>query len=134
MNTQTSVTATSLVAMAEQNPMGFTIDTNGNEVSGAFYVIGVEMTKDSHNLEGAEHCIESYEILSESDVVTQEVIKGGIKLGFGGWLDTETNTYHFDVVMLMSKETCSLTRARVMGRMNKQISIFDLEVMQEIRL
>jgi hypothetical protein len=124
MNTQTSVTARSLVAMAEQNPMGFTIDTNGIEVTKYYtrYVIGLELTLNSHNLEGAEHCIQ----------VMNDILEGGnherTELGFGGWLDTKTNEYHFDVVTF----TTDLGHAKYLGRVNKQYAIFDLETMEEI--
>ena len=131
MKTTTSVTARSLVAMADKNPMGFTIDTNGIEVTKYYtrYVVGLLQTKDSHNLEGAEHCVE---------VMNDTLENGGVfgiiyekeSLGFGGWLDTETNTYHFDVVLFVN----TLWIAKSIAESNNQLAIFDLETKQEIRL
>lgn len=125
MNT-TSVTASNLMRKAEQNPMGFTMDAQGNDISGAFYVVGTLETKDSHNLEGAEHCLDMMAKLVEE--------KPNVYLGFGGWLDTDTNVYHFDVVYMLHKDDVSEGIAEMIGRNNQQISIFDLETMQEIRL
>ena len=124
MKTTTSVTARSLVAMAEKNPMGFTIDTNGIEVTKFYtrYVIGLELTLNSHNLEGAEHCIAVMNEILETTDYDKSV------LGFGGWLDTSTNLYHFDVVYF----TTDFNEAMHLGKVNKQASIFDLETMSEI--
>jgi hypothetical protein len=129
MNTQTSVTARSLVAMAERNPMGFTIDAQGNDVSGNYFVVGVKQTLNSHNLEGAEHCVEVMnDTLENGDVFG--IIYEKESLGFGGWLDTETNTYHFDVVLFVN----TLWIAKSIAESNNQLAIFDLETKQEIRL
>jgi hypothetical protein len=126
METMTSVTARSLVAMAEQNPMGFTMDANGIEVTKYYtrYVVGLKMTKESHNLEGAEHCVEVMDFILDEELYPRE------NVGFGGWLDTDTNTYHFDVVTFcVDLETALLLAVR-----NEQLAIFDLETKQEIRL
>ena len=126
MRTQTLVTASSLVAMADKNPMGFTIDMNGIEVTSDYtrYVIGLKMTKESHNLEGAEHCVEAMDFILDEELYPMQ------EVGFGGWLDTKTNTYHFDVVTFcVDLETALLLAVR-----NEQLAIFDLETMQEIRL
>lgn len=122
----TSVTARSLVAMAERNPMGFTIDTNGLEVTSDYtrYVVGLKMTKESHNLEGAEHCVEVMDFILEEELYPRH------NVGFGGWLDTKTNTYHFDVVTF----SVDLETALLLAVRNEQLAIFDLETMDEIRL
>lgn len=125
MKTTTSVTANSLLAKAEQNPMGFTIDLDGNDVSGAYYVIGTLETKNSHNLEGATHCLEVMAKLMEE--------KPNVNLAFGGWMDAE-GVFHFDVVYLVHKEDISEGGAMSIGYANKQISIFDLETYTEIEL
>jgi hypothetical protein len=135
MNTQTSVTATSLVAMAERNPMGFTIDAQGNDVSGNYFVVGVKETLNSHNLLGAEHCIQVYNEMMEVESDWKEL---DIKLAFGGWLDSD-KVYHFDVVMLLEKDDdfdrkWSLKSALSLGMANSQKSIFDLEHMSEVEV
>jgi hypothetical protein len=126
MRTMTSVTATSLVAMAEQNPMGFTMDANGIEVTKYYtrYVVGLKMTKESHNLEGAEHCVEVMDFILDEELYPMQDV------GFGGWLDTDTNTYHFDVVTFC----VDLETALMLAVRNEQLAIFDLETKQEIRL
>jgi hypothetical protein len=139
MNTQTLVTARSLVAMAERNPMGFTIDAQGNDVSGNYFVVGVKQTLNSHNLEGAEHCIQVYNELMERDTkATLDWEKLDMKLAFGGWLDSD-KVYHFDVVMLLEKDDdfdkkWSLKSALVLGMAHSQKSIFDLEHMLEVEV
>jgi hypothetical protein len=125
MNTQTSVTARSLVAKAEQNPMGFTMDAQGNDVSGAYYVIGTLETKNSHNLDGAMHCLEVMAKLMEE--------KPNVNLAFGGWMDAD-GMFHFDVVYLVHKEDVTEGGAMSIGYANEQIAIFDLENYQEINL
>jgi hypothetical protein len=122
----TSVTASNLMLKAEQNPMGFTMDANGIEVTSDYtrYVVGLKMTKESHNLEGAEHCVEVMDFILDEELYPRE------NVGFGGWLDTKTNTYHFDVVTFCVDLETALNLAEV----HEQLAIFDLETMQEIRL
>ena len=130
------MTAEKLVELAKQNPSGFTVDANGINVIGKYFVVGVKKTKNSHNIDGAKHCINVYNEMMDVETEWKEL---DIKIAFGGWLDKDTNTFHFDVVMLLEKDDdfnrkWSLKSALVLGMGNSQKSIFDLEHMLEVEV
>ena len=49
---------------------------------------------------------------------------------FGGWYNRDNNMYYFDATVIVD----DLASAMELGRINKQIAIFDLANLKEIRL
>ena len=49
---------------------------------------------------------------------------------FGGWYNSDNNMYYFDATVIVN----DLEAAKELGRINKQIAIFDLANLTEIRL
>ena len=49
---------------------------------------------------------------------------------FGGWYNSENNQFYFDATVIVD----DLEAAKDLGRYNKQIAIFDLANLKEIRL
>lgn len=50
----------------------------------------------------------------------------------GGWLDTETNLFYWDSIKVFDKD--EMEAAVEFGRDNKQIALFDIDNIREIRL
>lgn len=105
-------------AIAAANPAGFTYDVQNGSFPSSGYVIALQETQNSFNAEGLQKCL--------------QVIAAGNTLAtcIGGWLDTESGLYYYDASIIVEDLQTALT----LGRLNKQIAIFDLNNMQEIRL
>lgn len=102
--------------IAQKNPYGFTVGADFQPITSGFSV-AYNATQNSHGLEGLER-------------VFNYLIDNNLPLVFGGWLDTETNKYYFDAVAIYESED----QAVAAGIREKQIAIFDLNNLEEIRL
>ena len=105
----------SIKEMANQNPLGFTVDlTTLKKVTGGISVAYLE-TQNCFGDEGLEK-------------VLQHAMAHDKKVG--GWLDEDSGSFYFDSV----RSFTNLDAAIQFGRENKQIAIFDITNLRLIKL
>lgn len=105
----------SIKEMANQNPLGFTVDlTTLKKVTGGISVAYLE-TQNSFGDEGLEK-------------VLQHAITHDKKVG--GWLDEDSGYFYFDSVRIFTNPEAAIQ----FGRENKQIAIFDITNLRLIKL
>lgn len=109
---------TTLTMIAAANPAGFTYNVQSNTMQSSGYAVALAATQGSHGLEGLENVL---------NLVLSEACPASC---VGGWLDTETGLYYYDATVIVD----NLEDAIQLGRLNKQIAIFDLNTLTEIRL
>lgn len=81
------------------------------------YAVAVADTQNSFGLEGLANVVKYVSELPEINA-------------FGGWYNSENNMYYFDATVIVN----DLEVAKELGRINKQIAIFDLTHLEEIRI
>lgn len=106
-----------LQAVAIMSPDGFTVDSKTFEPITSGYAVAVEGTQNSFGNHGA------------AKVVSYAYKHREIN-AFGGWLNSDNNSYYYDAVIVVD----NLNEALKLGKLNHQIAIFDLNTMTEIRL
>ena len=79
--------------------------------------MAVAATQDSFGLEGLANVVKYVAAHPEVNA-------------FGGWYNCDNNMYYFDATVIVN----DLEAAKELGRINKQIAIFDLANLTEIRL
>lgn len=82
------------------------------------FAVACSETQNSFGMEGLERVVRFV-----------EQNKGTVNC-IGGWMDQESGKYYYDATIIVD----SLDKAKMLGRINEQIAIFDLKNMQEIRL
>lgn len=113
---QTSVLAV-LAAIAMNNKEGFTVNAADLQPIKTGYAVAVADTQNSFGIEGLANVVK---YVSDHPEIN----------AFGGWYNTENNMYYFDATVIVN----DLATAKELGRINKQIAIFDLANLEEIRL
>lgn len=113
---QTSLLIT-LATIAINNKEGFTVSTANLQPITTGYAVAVSDTQNSFGLKGLVNVIK---YVSEHPNIN----------AFGGWYNTENKMYYFDAVVIVN----NLDSAKELGRVNKQIAIFDLANLKEIIL
>lgn len=104
-----------ILEMAKANPTGFTVDlTTFKKVTKGISVAYLE-TQDSFEEEGLRRVL-NHALVHEKKV--------------GGWLNEENEQFYFDSVRIFT----NLEEAKLFGRENKQIAIFDLKKLELIKL
>ncbi len=106
-----------LQQIAACNQDGFTIDKNTLQPVTSGYCVAVKETQNSFGPAGAAK-------------VTAFGRANNIINAFGGWYNSENGQYYYDAVIICR----DLETAIKLGVSNKQIAIFDLDNMVEIRL
>lgn len=101
------------MALAKQNPDGFTVRTTNLEKVTKGWVIGL---KDTQNCFGVEGCKKAF-TLAESQTGY-----------FGGW--KFNNLYYFDAVIITSSESEAIR----LGIENEQIGIYNIETSTYLEL
>lgn len=109
---------TTLSMIAAANPAGFTYNVYNNGMQTSGYAVALACTQNSHGADGLESVI---------NVVTSGTTGATC---VGGWLDSETGLYYYDATVIFTDRETAIA----FGRMQKQIAIFDLNTMEEIRL
>lgn len=104
-----------VAAIAAQNPHGFTISLETLEPVKNGYCIALAETQNSFGAVGLEKVL----------TVAQQK-----NTAVGGWYDSKSGLYYYDAVIVCD----SLEDALLLGKLNNQIAIFDLNAKQEIRL
>lgn len=107
-----------VAAVAAANPDGFTVNAYTGETPAEGYAVALAETQDSHDAEGLARVLE----LIQSGTTRAAYV--------GGWLDRQTGKYYYDATIVVN----DLAEALALGRANKQIAIFDLANLEEIRL
>lgn len=117
MNKKQTSLFLALAAIATTNKEGFTVNAATLQPVTTGYAVAVADTQDSFGLEGLANVVK---YVSEHPEVN----------AFGGWYNSDNNMYYFDATVIVS----DLEAAKELGRINKQIAIFDLANLKEIRL
>lgn len=110
-------TAAMIAAIAAANPAGFTVNAQTMEPITKGFAVAVEETQNSFNAEGIEQVINYINNHPEVNAI-------------GGWYDSESGRYYFDATIVVN----SISEAIELGRINKQLAIFNLNTLEEIRL
>ena len=117
MNKKQTKVLIALAAIAIANKDGFTVNAANLQPVKKGYAVAVAGTQDSFGFSGLANVIK---YVSENPKIN----------AFGGWYNNENNMYYFDATVIVD----DLAAAKELGRINKQIAIFDLANLKEIRL
>lgn len=117
MNKKQTSVLLALAAIAMNNKDGFTVNAANLQPVKSGYAVAVSDTQDSFGLEGLANVVK---YVSEHPEVN----------AFGGWYNSDNNMYYFDATVIVN----DFEAAKELGRTNKQIAIFDLANLKEIRL
>lgn len=117
MNKKQTKVLIALAAIAMANKDGFTVNAANLQPVKKGYAVAVSGTQDSFGFSGLANVVKYVSEHSEINA-------------FGGWYNNVNNIYYFDATVIVD----DLTTAKELGRINKQIAIFDLTNLKEIRL
>lgn len=117
MNKKETSILIALATIAMNNKDGFTVNAATLQPVTKGYAVAVADTQNSFGFEGLANVVKYVDDHSEINA-------------FGGWYNTENNMYYFDATVIVD----DLETAKELGRVNKQIAIFDLANLKEIRL
>ena len=117
MNKKQTKVLIALAAIAMANKEGFTVNAANLQPVKSGYAVAVSDTQDSFGFSGLANVVK---YVSEHPEIN----------AFGGWYNSENNMYYFDATVIVD----DLETAKDLGRINKQIAIFDLENLKEIKL
>lgn len=117
MNKKQATVLLALAAIATTNKEGFTVNAANLQPVTTGYAVAVADTQNSFGFEGLANVVK---YVSEHPEVN----------AFGGWYNSDNNMYYFDATVIVN----DLEAAKELGRANKQIAIFDLANLTEIRL
>lgn len=117
MNKKQTSLLLALAAIATTNKEGFTVNAATLQPVATGYAVAVAETQNSFGLEGLANVVK---YVSEHTNIN----------AFGGWYNSDNNQFYFDATVIVN----DLEAAKELGRINKQIAIFDLANLEEIRL
>ena len=117
MNKQQTKVLIALAAIAMNNKDGFTVNAANLQPVKSGYAVAVSDTQDSFGFSGLANVVK---YVSEHPEIN----------AFGGWYNSDNNQFYFDATVIVD----DLEIAKDLGRYNKQIAIFDLANLKEIRL
>ena len=117
MNKKETSILIALATIAMNNKDGFTVNAADLQPVKKGYAVAVADTQDSFGFTGLANVVK---YVSEHPEVN----------AFGGWYNSDNNMYYFDATVIVD----DLATAKELGRINKQIAIFDLANLKEIRL
>ena len=117
MNKKQTEVLIALAAIAIANKDGFTVNAANLQPVKKGYAVAVAGTQNSFGFSGLTNVVK---YVSENPEIN----------AFGGWYNSENNMYYFDATVIVD----NLVTAKELGRINKQIAIFDLANLKEIRL
>ena len=117
MNKKQTSVLLALATIAMSNKDGFTVNAATLQPVTTGYAVAVADTQNSFGLEGLANVVK---YVSEHPEIN----------AFGGWYNTDNQQFYFDAVVIVD----DLAAAKDLGRINKQIAIFDLANLKEIRL
>ena len=117
MNKKETSVLIALATIAMNNKEGFTVNASNLQPVTTGYAVAVSETQNSFGFKGLANVVKYVQDHPEINA-------------FGGWYNTGNNMYYFDATVIVD----DLAAAKELGRLNKQIAIFDLENLEEIRL
>ena len=117
MNKKETSVLIALATIAMNNKEGFTVSAANLQPVTTGYAVAVADTQNSFDFMGLVNVIK---YIAEHPKIN----------AFGGWYNSENNRYYFDATVIVD----DLASAMELGRINKQIAIFDLANLKEIRL
>lgn len=117
MNKKQTTILIALANIALANRDGYTVNAATLQPVTSGYAVAVADTQNSFGPEGLATVVKYVENHPEVNA-------------FGGWYNSENGKYYFDATVIVD----SLEEAKEIGRINKQIAIFDLANLTEIRL
>lgn len=117
MNKKQTSVLLALAAIAMNNKEGYTVNAATLQPVTTGYAVAVADTQNSFGLKGLANVVK---YVTEHPEVN----------AFGGWYNSENNMYYFDATVIVD----DLATAKDLGRYNKQIAIFDLANLKEIKL
>ena len=117
MNKQQTKVLIALAAIAMNNKEGYTVNASNLQPVTTGYAVAVSDTQDSFGFSGLANVVK---YVSEHPEVN----------AFGGWYNSDNNKFYFDATVIVD----DLATAKDLGRYNKQIAIFDLTNLKEIKL
>lgn len=103
-------------AIAKKNPHGFTIDKRTLQPITKGFAVSVKETQNSFGHNGLKNVLQFVE---QSDVQA-----------IGGWYNSEDKQYYFDATTIYPDKASAIKAAEE----NKQLAIFDLGTLSELRL
>jgi len=109
MNKKQTSILIALAAIAINNKEGFTVNAATLQPVTTGYAVAVANTQNSFGLEGLANVIKYVDEHPEINA-------------FGGWYNSENKMYYFDATVIVE----DLAAAIELGRMHKQIAIYDL--------
>lgn len=109
MNKKETKILVALAAIAIADKDGFTVNAANLQPVKSGYAVAVAETQNSFGLEGLANVIK---YVSEHPEIN----------AFGGWYNNKNNMYYFDATVIVE----DLAAAIELGRMHKQIAIYDL--------
>lgn len=109
MNKKQTSVLVALASIALNNKEGFTVDAATLQPIKKGFAVAVADTQNYFGLEGLANVVK---YVSEHPEIT----------AFGGWYNSENNMFYFDATLIVN----DLEAAKELGRINKQIAIFDL--------
>ena len=117
MNKKQTSLMIALATIAADNKEGFTVNAATLQPVKTGYAVAVAATQNSFGIEGLGNVVKYVSTHPEVNA-------------FGGWYNSDNNMYYFDATLIVD----DLATAKELGRINKQIAIFDLANLKEIRL
>lgn len=117
MNKKQTSVLIALAAIAINNKEGFTVNAATLQPVTTGYAVAVAATQNSFGFEGLANVVK---YVNEHPEIN----------AFGGWYNSENNMHYFDATVIVD----NFEAAKDLGRVNKQIAIFDLANLKEIRL
>ena len=109
MNQKQTNVLIALATIAINNKEGFTVNAATLQPIKNGYAVAVADTQNSFGIEGLANVVK---YVSEHPEIT----------AFGGWYNRENKMYYFDATVIVD----DLEAAKELGRVNKQIAIYDL--------
>lgn len=117
MNKKQTKVLIALAAIAMANKEGFTVNAANLQPVKSGYAVAVADTQNSFGFVGLANVVK---YVSEHQNIN----------AFGGWYNNDNNQFYFDATVIVD----DLETAKELGRYNKQIAIFDLANLKEIKL
>lgn len=112
-----SAVVAALTTIAALNPNGYTVDAHTLQPVTHGYAVAMAETQESFGPEGLAKVVDF-------------AAKDSRVIAFGGWLDSQTEQYYYDAVIIVTDSKL----AYELAEQNGQLAFFDLDNMQEIRL
>lgn len=109
MNKKQTSVLIALAAIAINNKEGYTVNAATLQPVQKGYAVAVAATQNSFGLEGLANVVKY--VSDHPDINA-----------YGGWYNSKNNMYYFDATIIVD----DLAAALELGRINKQLAIFDL--------